>query len=318
LQILSGGRRVTTGELYRRFEGEVSRRTLQRDLLTLSEAGIPITSEKVRANENAWYLTGRYRTFIPLPLEVNEYLAAHILKANLKVFRKTTLEREVESLMRKLDQIVPEDVFLEVAQRGVEKLYENYAAGLFDYSPYSAVIDDLIRAIRERRQCEVTYFNPYRQSEKTFPIEPERIVYYNGGLYAIVYVRRYNQFILLAIQRIRKLVLRDEVFLPDHPFDAEDFWRGRFGLFQEEAVTVKLWFDKAIVHHIGGRSWSPTQVMEWDPEGNLILSMQVGLTPELVSWILGWRYFVTVLEPEELVTEIKENLRLTAANYETT
>ena len=81
LQILSSGRKVTTTELLRRFQGGVSLRTLQRDLLALSEAGIPLVSEKTMANENAWSLMSQFRSFIQLPLETNEYLAAHILKA---------------------------------------------------------------------------------------------------------------------------------------------------------------------------------------------------------------------------------------------
>jgi len=87
LQILSSGRKVTTTELLHRFDGRVSLRTLQRDLLALSEAGIPLISEKTMANENAWTLMSRFRSFIPMPLETNEYLAAHILKANLKIFQ---------------------------------------------------------------------------------------------------------------------------------------------------------------------------------------------------------------------------------------
>jgi predicted DNA-binding transcriptional regulator YafY len=69
LQILSSGRKVTTTELLHRFDGKVSLRTLQRDLLALSEAGIPLISEKTMANENAWTLMSRFRSFIPMPLE---------------------------------------------------------------------------------------------------------------------------------------------------------------------------------------------------------------------------------------------------------
>ena len=99
LQILSSGRKITTTKLQHRFNGAVSLRTLQRDLLALSEAGIPLISEKTTANENIWSLMSRFRSFIPLPLETNEYLAAHILKANLKVFQKTPFGYEIKSLI---------------------------------------------------------------------------------------------------------------------------------------------------------------------------------------------------------------------------
>ena len=47
LQILSSGRKVTTTELLHRFDGRVSLRTLQRDLLALSEAVIKSSGESL-------------------------------------------------------------------------------------------------------------------------------------------------------------------------------------------------------------------------------------------------------------------------------
>jgi len=318
LQILSSGRKITTKELHRRFEGLVSLRTLQRDLNALLDSGIPLISEKTQANENVWSLMSRFRSFIPLPLETNEYLAAHMLKANLKVFEKTPFEEEIKSLLKKIDQIVPEDVFLETESDGVKNLFENYSAGLFDYSPHGVTINKLISAIVYKTKCLVTYHNPYEQKEKSFHIEPEKMVYYNGGLYVITYVRYYKSFIVLAVQRIRKLDLLDKSFPNDHPFDANEFWKGKFGLFSGEQLDIKLRFTKDVRHHIEGRIWHNSQSIEFDKKGNLILTMKVGISPELISWILGWRMFVKVLEPRELVAEIKQNIKDITNLYKTT
>tara|TARA_B100000315_G_scaffold260870_2_gene326641 strand:+ start:10484 stop:11476 length:993 start_codon:yes stop_codon:yes gene_type:complete len=308
LQILSSGRRITTKELLNRFNKEISLRTLQRDLQTLSEAGIPLISEKTIGNENAWSLMSHFRSFIPIPLETNEYLAAHVLKTNLKVFQKTPFENEVQSLLKKNDQIVPEDVFLETDSERAKNLFENYSAGLFDYSPHGDTINDLISAIIHRKKCEVTYHNPYEEREKTYPIEPEKLIYYNGALYVIAYLRKYEKFRLLAVQRIVKLNVLGEQFPEDQKFDPAIFWKSKFGLFSGEQKDVKLRFSKEVRQHIEGRTWHDSQSVEFDNKGNLILKMKVGLTPELISWILGWRRYVKVLEPEELGNEIKSNI----------
>jgi predicted DNA-binding transcriptional regulator YafY len=305
LQILSSGRKVTTTELQHRFNGAVSLRTLQRDLLALSEAGIPLISEKTAANENIWSLMSRFRSFIPLPLETNEYLAAHILKANLKVFQKTPFGDEIKSLIKKIDQIVPEDVFLETDDGKADKLFENYSAGNFDYSPHGETINKLISAILHGNICEVTYQNPYASEEKTYPIEPVRLVYYSGGLYVIVYFRKYEKFRLLAIQRIKKLIITDENYPQDHLFDPDLFWKNKFGLFSADQVEVTLQFSKEIRHHIEGRTWHHSQEMKVKKDGTLVLSMKVGLSPELVSWIMGWHEYVTVKSPDELIDTIK-------------
>ena len=306
-QILSSGRKVTTTQLLQRFDGDVSLRTLQRDLLALSEAGIPLVSEKTMANENAWSLMSQFRSFIPLPLETNEYLAAHILKANLKVFQKTPFGYEIKSLIKKIDQIVPEEVFLETDYDKADKLFENYTAGTFDYAPHGKTINNLISAILHNNMCEVTYYNPYKGEQKKYPIEPEKLVYYNGGLYIIAYLRKYKKFRLLAIQRIKKLALKGEKYPKDHNFDPELFWKNKFGLFSADQADVKLKFSKEISHHIEGRVWHNSQEFNKMKNGNLVLSMKVGLSPELISWILGWHRNVKVLKPEALVNEIKKN-----------
>jgi len=305
LQILSSGRKVTTTELLQRFERGVSLRTLQRDLLALSEAGIPLISEKTMANENAWSLMSQFRSFIPLPLETNEYLAAHILKANLKVFQKTPFEKEIQSLIDKINQIVPEEVFLETESGKAQELFENYSAGNFDYSPHGETINKLITAILHGNVCEVTYQNPYANEEKTYPIEPVRLVYYNGGLYVIVYFRKYEKFRLLAIQRIKELDLKDEKYSKDHNFDSDLFWKNKFGLFSADQVDVKLQFSKEIRHHIEGRIWHHSQAVNDTQNGDLTLEMKVGISPELISWLLGWHQYVTVQSPEELIDIIK-------------
>jgi len=305
LQILSSGRKITTKELRHRFDEEVSIRTLQRDLLALSEAGIPLVSEKTQANENAWSLMSQFRSFVPLPLETNEYLAAHVLKANLKVFQKTPFEGEIKSLINKIDQIVPEDVFMETESGKAETLFESYSTGNFDYSSHGEIINNLISAILSRNVCQVTYENLYEGKEKTYPIEPEKLLSYKGGLYVIAYFRKYKNFRLLAIQRIKNLEKTDELYPKDHPFDPDLFWKNKFGLFSADQVDVKLRFAKEVRHYIEGRTWHSSQRMEKNKKGNVILYMKVGLSPELISWILGWHEQVKVLSPPELIHSIK-------------
>ena len=75
LQLLSTRNSITTTDLLDYFDHSISRRTLQRDMLALSDGGIPLVNEKLSANENAWYLMDHFKQFIPIPLDINEYLA---------------------------------------------------------------------------------------------------------------------------------------------------------------------------------------------------------------------------------------------------
>jgi predicted DNA-binding transcriptional regulator YafY len=316
IQILSSGTFITTNELMTRFEGTISRRTLQRDFNSIQSAGIPLQSRKTRANENEWYLEAPFRSFYPRTLGLNEYLASYILRENLKVFRNTTLSNQIDSLLEKIEQIVPDDVFLKTEEIDPNQLYENYSAGMYDYSKLNGIIEDLISAILERKSCLISYYNADEDKEKDFKYEPHRLVYYSGGLYVIGYIRRFDNFLLLAIQRIQKLKILEERF-PDNPrFNAQKFWEGKFGLFSAEVNQVKLKFEKSIKHHIEGRVWHPSQKIETNEKGDLLLEMAVGLTPELISWILGWSSYVQVIAPQELQDVVVERIQAMQKVYE--
>ena len=315
LQILSIGRKVTTKELRRRFDETVSLRTLQRDMLALSDSGVPLVSEKLTANENTWYLMDHFKQFIPIPLEMNEYLAMEMLKANLSILKNTSIENDVEKLTKKIEQILPDELFLQATTAKFSNLLTNYSMGKYDYSGKNDIINKLIEAITKRRKCLVTYDSANTQKENKFYIEPEKLLSYHSGLYLIFFVRTQNEFWLLAVHRILDLEVFDDVFPNDHPFDEEEFVKNRFGLFSGKPEKIKLKFDKSIRHYIEHNHWHTTQKLSNDKKGNLILEMETAVTPELISWILGWNKNVQVMKPKGLVEEIRKNLVETLAKY---
>ena len=315
LQILSIGRKVTTKELRRRFDETVSLRTLQRDMLALSDSGVPLVNEKLTANENTWYLMDHFKQFIPIPLEMNEYLAMEMLKTNLSILKNTSIESDVENLTKKIEQILPDELFLQATTGKFSNLLTNYSMGQYDYSGKNDIINKLIEAITKRRKCLVTYDSASTQKENKFYIEPEKLLSYHSGLYLIFYVRTQNEFWLLAVHRILDLEVFDDVFPNDHPFDEEEFVKNRFGLFSGKPEKIKLKFDKSIRHYIEHNHWHATQKFSNDKKGNLILEMETAATPELISWILGWNKNVQVMKPKGLVEEIRKNLVETLAKY---
>ncbi len=59
-------------------------------------------------------------------------------------------------------------------------------------------------------------------------------------------------------------------------------------------------FDAFAGRLIEERTWHASQSTEARPDGGLDLTMQVGVSPEVERWILGWGDHVEVLEPAVL------------------
>ena len=62
--------------------------------------------------------------------------------------------------------------------------------------------------------------------------------------------------------------------------------------------------------------WHPSQVLEKQADGSVIVMLKVFYTYELVTWILGWGEKVEVLEPAELRQEVLQTAKATVRIYQ--
>ena len=307
LQWLRAGRRMTTTQICQRFDNEVSIRAIQRDFRLIMASGIPINVAKGTGNENHWSLTREALGFIPSYLKSEEYLTALVLAGYLKVFRGTTIEAEIGTLLKKLEQIVPAGMLYQSAGR---EIYEDRVVGEFDYSSLSIDLGDILMAILEKRICRVRYKSPGKQRPKTYRVTPVRLFRYEGSLYIHVYILVRKEFIQLKLDRMSGFEVLEDRYHALPKFDPEIYGEKTFGLYRaKEAYQVTLRFDKQIAPHIDGRIWYAGQEIVKRRDGSLILKMGVGLTPELENWILGWVPHVKIVEPDELRESVGQRLK---------
>lgn len=306
LQWLSAGKRMTTSEIRRRFDDQVGIRVIQRDLKLIRQSGIPMIVEKGAGNENHWSLSREVLGFIPAYLKSEEYLAALVLAGQLKVFQGTTIQKEIASVLTKLEQIVPADLLY--AGSGLQ-VYDDHTVGGSDYTSLTIDLGGLLRAILEKRICRVAYKAPGSPRPKINRITPVRLFRYEGSLYINAYNLRRKIFIQLKLDRMKDFQVLEERHHSLPVFDPDAYGEKTFGLYRaEESCQVTLHFDKTIAPHIDGRIWHAGQEMEKPRDGSLVLRMGVGLTPELENWILSWMPHVRVVEPKQLRAAVRKRM----------
>ena len=81
-----------------------------------------------------------------------------------------------------------------------------------------------------------------------------------------------------------------------------------------ERVVVA--FDTAVAHSVRARQWKGFESYEEASDGRLLLIMKVTVTPEIVSWVLGWGALAEVLEPMHLRQQVAEQVHASASRYE--
>lgn len=306
MQIISNNRKITIKELYRIFDEKVRIRTLQRDIIKLSEAGIPLISEKSTGNENIWYIDTGFKHFTPILLNINEYIMAYFIRKAIPAFKNTPVQKHYNDLVDKLDQLLPSDIFVEptLDSGELEEDFFSYEIGTFDYSDYEKILNDVIISIIEKKNCRVTYKSPKSKRDNTFFVDPYKILIYKGGLYLIGFNTKYRQFNHLSINRIKKYMITERKFTKDQKYEEEKFFKERFGLNSQPAQEIEIKIDKSVVPYFEGRIWHHSQKMTKNNDGSLTLKMRASISDELISWIFSWHEYMIVKRPESLKNQI--------------
>ena len=307
LHLLSTHDNVTVKQLYEYFDRKEAKQTLQRTLMKIDAANIPLRIEAGAHNEKYYSLDRAFR-FIPELLTPEEALAAVLLLQFREVFAGTRIETDMASVFEKLQQLLPRDAI--AAPDAFSGTYLHvHQPGKLDLDGRADMLRDLFRGIVQCRVAEVRYRN------KSFRLNPYSLLIHNGTLYVLGQVPPHSNTIYLALSRFKSVTLTEDVFVRDEQFSLADVLRSNFGIWYEEPVDVVIRFDSTVVPSIESRRWHPTQKMSTADNGDLTLRMRLGPSKELIAWILRWGEFAEVLEPATLRTEVAATIKRMAKRY---
>lgn len=315
LELFSMGRKLTCKGLYEHFERKASLRTIQRDLLTIQEAGIPLISEKNFSKDNIWSFPREYRQMVLPSIQQNELLALYVLKAYLKTFRGTQIESNLENLLDKIENMAPGDIYLELNTDTDAGILWNQNYGDFNYQIYDEILQNIVSFIVNKKWAVVTYQRP-QSPEKSFEIFIHRLFVYNGVIYLAASSAKYNNYMALALQRVKKIKTAKSQNHKPIEFDLEKFRSERFAVFSGAIEHIKLFINSEAAFYFTNRQWHPTQKILVNDDGSLMLEMDVPLSYELVGWIVGWHSYIKALSPPALIESIKSHLKTTLELYE--
>ncbi len=318
LELFSIGRKLTIKDIHHYFEAAVSLRSIHRDVQAIQEAGIPLDYEKNANNEYVWFFPSHYRKMILPVVQGNELVSVYILKSYLKLFAHTFVESDIRSLQEKIEELAPGDVFMEFESFSEQEnaLFWDQSFGDYDYSQIDTVLSEIISLMVQKKWASVTYQSLTDGKLRQYDIYLHRLFAFNGGLYAAVYFPKYGDFLALAVQQIKKVsqAQRQDYRTPE--FNIAAFKHNRFGVFSGPLEKVELFIRKDYAKWFINRSWHPSQTLRKHPDGSLTLTMNVPLSRDFITWVLGWHDGVKVIKPQSLIEALKDKLNSTLKQYE--
>ena len=310
LKELEASRRVTIDDLAGRTG--VTTRTIRRDLEALQTAGFPLYDE---THDGKKYWTLEQKAFKRLDdtgFTLAELSALYFSRTLVECLSGTPFERDVRSAFDKLSGALTPGMkqFLDRMPLVMQAKAEPGAQAA---EPRTAEVAKLVEATMQHRRVTMRYHSFSSNREKTYTLEPYRLLFGQGGLYVIGMVPEYGELRTFAVDRIEQLSLTEDRFEPlELPDDA---FAHSLGVNQGTPAHVEIQFAPRIARYVRERVWHPSQEIVDEADGSLRLSLNVVHDWALKSWILGFGALATVLAPASLASEMTRELEAAARNY---
>jgi predicted DNA-binding transcriptional regulator YafY len=286
----------------------VSPRTIQRDLKSLEDSGIPLWEDESSAHygiTKGYYLP-------PIHFDLNEATALYLAARLLARYSDEHNPLVVQALA-KLAGAMPEAVARHVHHTIRSLAYKRgnpLFAGVFETVALGWATGRKVRIWHQAAGSENVH--PYLLSP--YFVEPSAVGY---ATHVIGYEESYfHQVQTFKLERVQAAQLTNEVFEVPADFDPTTLLDSAWGImFGEELVEVRLRFSPQVARRVAESIWHPSQRLAQCDDGDCILMVQVAYPLEMKPWIRGWGPDCEVLAPPDLRAEVAAEMRQAAEVY---
>lgn len=291
--LLNSPFRFTTKNLAEKFGVNV--KTIYRDLDTLDvELRVPIQKQGTKWGIDEGYFLPPIRFSVPEALTI--FLASRLMLSYSHRYDPNT-----DSTFMKLNSVVPP-----MLRDEIQKTLD-WMEGLPRNDNYLRTMAKLAEAWVSQHQVKISYRSLPAEEATERIIEPYFIepVATGHASYVMAYCHRTDSIRTFKMERIDAIELMPESYAIPSSFDANAYLGSSWGIVVDgEIKTIRLRFTPELARIMEETLWHPSQVLEKEADGSVIITLEVADTVELYSWILGWGEKVEVLEPEELRQDI--------------
>lgn len=290
IYILLNKKTITARELSEYFG--VSRRTICRDVDTLSLAGVPIYTERGRGGGISLLPDFVLNKSILNEHEQNEILSALHSLSNIKT-------DDTSQILRKLSTIFNKTTINWIEVDYVGWSHEN------DY------FNDFKLAILERRISKFDYYNS-RGDKNIRRVEPIQLWFKSKSWYLKAFCLTKQSMRLYKLSRIKNLVVTDEYF-NERDSLAISYNPVQESFRDQQKETIILHIEAEMASRVYDDFYE--SLVDQQPDGSFIITVEWPEDIWLYNFILSFGTYIEVLEPNHLRGIIKEQAHKISQKY---
>jgi predicted DNA-binding transcriptional regulator YafY len=146
-------------------------------------------------------------------------------------------------------------------------------------------------------------------------VDPYQVWAMNGSFYLIGRCHLRDAVRTFAMDRIKEFKVLDESFDFPQDFSLDDYLQTAFRVMTGTPEVVTVWFRSSAAQVVRERIWHPTQELREQEDGSLVVTLEVPINYEVISWVLGFGSAARVLQPESLKERIRHELKASLEGY---
>ncbi|MEJ2689887.1 MAG: YafY family protein, partial [Deltaproteobacteria bacterium] len=291
-------------------EYEVSRKSILRDIDYLkNQRDAPIAYD---SNKRGYYYTERQYALPAMSLSESDLFALCIAEQALMQYRGTPLYKDLQKIFRKIEEGLSDDTSLVSSLSTLPIHFLNRGQAQVNSEVWRMVSDSL----KKKRMISIRYRKAGDHNASERDLDPFRLLSYKGEWYLIGFCHLRQKILTFALSRIQQANMLGKKRITEEPEHLKEQLADNFGIFTaENRHQIRILFSGKSAHIVKERLWHPEQQLEELEEAKIRLSFTTGDLGELKQWVLGWGKEAVVEAPQELIEEMKREIRAMESFY---
>jgi predicted DNA-binding transcriptional regulator YafY len=285
-------------------EFHVDRRSIQRDLALLVQAGFAFGADPPRqGRRKVLKFDGEPPLSVPYGFTEDELASLYLTQEIYSILKGSHFEKAAESAIRKIEPFF--------SAEKIEKLKSAVrvkTGPVRDYGAHRENIKLLLDAIVDRECVRISYDSRSSRRFDSFVLQPYTLIFYSNTLYVTGFSEKHRAYRIFAAERVSRVERIGRKF--DMPADLDGIinLEKYFGIYSGEAENVVIRVLPAYRKWMKDKVLHPTQKRTFPSDGSMLVTLKAAGKEDLFRWLLSQADAVELLEPASWVKEFKEIL----------
>jgi predicted DNA-binding transcriptional regulator YafY len=303
LNLLRSRRNLNAASLAR--ECGVTERTIYRDIVSLSEANVPIYYD------NGYkYASGNFLP--PLNFDIDEYLTLVKALETSPLAQAGQSRKLIKSIRSKIEAVLSPTV-------KKQKLYRRSATDIKIRTTHSERFSEeylslLEKGILNNEVVRLSY-DSIDSGRTDRAVEPYFLIFTERAFYLVGYCHLRRELRTFRVDRILFLELTGDKFIPRKNIDPQDYFEDSWGIFKGEPIEVEILFTGRAARIVRLGRHHPKEKVTIQKDGRVKYAVKVNGHQEIARWIMGFGGEARVLKPVSLIRRIMKLSEDIRGNY---